>query len=102
MSQAQEKQSQERKPGKHGKREEELRVGNLNSVDTVPSEMTLRLKKAVKYYGTSQKLVLDGVSLEQVGKSIVEPVNAESTVKDVFVTLPSNSLKALAWARKEI
>ena len=50
--------------------------------------MTLRSKKAVKYYGTSRKLNLDGVSVEQVGKSIVEPVNAESIVKDVFVTLP--------------
>ena len=69
MSQAQEKQNQKRKSGKLEKREEELRVGNLNSVDAVPSEMTLRSKKAV---------------------------NANSILKDVFITLPSNSLKALA------
>ena len=48
--------------------------------------MTLRSKKAVKYYGTSRKPLLDSISVEQVGKSIVEPVNAESIVKDVFVT----------------
>ena len=39
---------------------------------------------------------MDSISVEQVGKSIVEPVNAESIVKDMFVTLPSDSLKALA------
>ena len=48
----------EKKTRKSWKREEELKVGNINSVDTVPSEMTLRLKKAVKYYGTSRKPVL--------------------------------------------
>ena len=64
--------------------------------------MTLVLKKSKNYYVTIQKPVLDSISVEQVGKSIVEPVNAESVVKDVFVTLPSNSLKALVWTRKEI
>ena len=43
---------------------------------------------------------MKSVSVEQVGKSIVEPVNTESVVKDAFVTLPSNSLKALAWDKK--
>ena len=62
--------------------------------------MTLRSKKAVRYYGTSRKPVSDGVSVEQVGKSVVEPVNANSIVKDVFVTLPSKSLKALAWDKE--
>ena len=68
----------EKKIRRARKREEELRVGNLNSVDAVPSEMTLRSKKAVKYYGTSWKPVLDSVSVEQVGESIVEPSMLEA------------------------
>ena len=78
-----------------------MSVGNLNSVDTVPLEMMLRSKKAFKYYGISQKQVLKSISVEPIGKSIVELVNSESIVKDVFVTLIFSSLKSLTHGNEK-
>ena len=63
--------------------------------------MTLRSKRVVKYHRTSQKNVLESISEEPIGKPIVEPVNSESIVKDVFVTLQSDILKALTWDKEE-
>ena len=43
---------------------------------------------------------LENISVEPIGKYIVEPVNAKSIVKDVFATIPINNMKAFIWDKE--